>query len=274
MALNSINTNSAALVALQSLNQTNAQLAQTQNEISTGYKVSSAKDDSAAFAIAQGLRGNVQGYDSIQEQLSKAKGTMSVANTAAQSISDTLADVRSVVTKLADQNTSPTEQAQYINDYNNLKGEITNYISGANFNGTNLLNTGTGINVISGLTGSTITMRATNLTTAVLGQLTTITSSADATALIGTTGGLTTAETNIGNAMANLGADSKLLDDQYTYVGTLSDATTDGIGDIVDADMAKESANLQSLQVRQQLATQSLSIANSAPNILLSLFKQ
>jgi flagellin len=274
MTLNSINTNTSALVALQSLNSTNQQLQAVQNQVSTGYKVANAQDDSASFAIAQGLRGDVKGYDAIQEELSKATGTMSVANTAAQSISDTLGDIRGVVTKLADQDLSADERTQYTADYASLKTQITNYIGDASYNGTNLLNSTTNVNVIQDLSGGSLTLHASNLTTSVIGNLTAITNAADATALLGPTGGLTTAETNIGNTMATLGSDTTALSAQNTFVGTLSDATTEGIGDIVDADMAKASAQLQALQIRQQLATQTLSIANSAPNVLLSLFKQ
>jgi flagellin len=273
MSLNSINTNTAALVALQGLNKANEQLQTVQNQVSTGYKVASAQDDSASFAIAQGLRGDLKGYDAIQEELSKAKGTMSVANTAAQSISDTLGDIRGVMTKLADDDLSATERTQYQGDYTNLKAQITNYIAAANYSGTNLLGSTTNVAVIKDLSGGSLTLRASNLTTDVLANLTAVTTSAQAQTMLGASGGLTTAETNLGNTMANLGADTTSLSSQYDFVGTLSDATTDGVGDIVDADMAKASAQLQSLQIRQQLATQTLSIANSSPNVLLSLFK-
>jgi len=273
MALNSVHTNVSALVALQALNRTNTDMAKVQSRVSTGYRVSDAKDDSASFAVAQGLRGNVRGYEAIQEQLSKAKGTMSVSINASTQISNTLNDVRAVVTKLADENVTGSQRTQYEGDYAALKAEIDRFIAGASFNGTNILNSTTDVNVISNLSGTTLTLRASDLATDVSANLTAITSAADAQAMLGATGGLTTAEANIGTAMAKLGADSKSLDNQYTYVGVLSDATEEGVGAIVDADLAKESAKLQALQVRQQLGTQTLSIANQSPQILLSLFQ-
>lgn len=275
MAINSVNTNSSAIVALQSLNKTNAQLQQVQNRVSTGFRIATAKDDSAGFSIAQGLRGNVKGYESIVEQMSKAKGTMAVANEAAKSISDALGDIRSVLTKLADDNVIDPARTQYIADYDAFRADITRMIGNASFGGANLLNTGTNVNVISDLAGNSITLRARDLGTTVSGQLTAVTTAASARALLATpAGGLVVAEGNIGTAMAQLGADTRTLENHVTYVGLLIDSTNEGIGAIVDADLAKESAKLQALQIRQQLGTQTLSIANSSPNVLLSLFQQ
>jgi flagellin len=272
MALNSVNTNSAAIVALQSLNRTNAELLGVQKRVSTGFRISDAKEDGAAFSIAQGLRGDLKGYEAIKEQLSKAKGTMAVANDVAKSISDTLASVRSVIVKLADDNTTGSQRTQYENDYAALKTEITNFIANASFNGANLLNTTTDLNVISTLTGTSMTLNAFNLTSDVSANLTAATNATLARALLTASGGLSTAGNNIGVAMSSLGADTRALDNQITFIGVIRDATEEGVSAIVDADLAKESARLQSLQVRQQLGTQTLSIANQSPNILLSLF--
>lgn len=275
MAINSINTNSSAIVALQALNKTNAQLQEVQNRVSTGFRIASAKDDSAGFAVAQGLRGNVKGFESIVEQLSKAKGALVVAGEAAKSISDTLGSVRAVMTKLADDNVVDPQRAQYISDYDALRADITRMIGTASFGGANLLNSGTNISVIADLAGNSLTLRARDLATTVSAELTAITTAASARALLATpAGGMAVAEGNIGTAMAQLGSDARTLENHITYVNLLVDSTNEGISAIVDADLAKESAKLQSLQIRQQLGTQTLSIANSQPNVLLSLFQQ
>jgi flagellin len=273
MSLNSVNTNTAAIIALQSLNRTNEQLLAVQNRVSTGLRVSSAKEDGAAFSIAQGLRGDMKGYEAIREQLSKAKGTMSVANDVSRKISETLADIRSVMVKLADDNVTGSQRTQYAADYTALKTEITNFISNAGFNGANLLNTATDLNVIRTLTGGSITLNAYDLAADISANLTAVASAAAARTMLQAGGGLVLAEANIGTTMAQLGADTRSLDSQIGFVSVLADATELGIGAIVDADLAKESAKLQSLQIRQQLGTQTLSIANSAPDILLSLFR-
>lgn len=276
MSLNSVHTNVSALVALQSLNRTNQALQGSQKRVSTGYRIADAKDDGAGFAIAQGLRGELKGYEALQEQLSKARGTLSVASEAAKQISNTLAQVRATVIKLADQNVTGDQRTQYEADYVNLKTEILNYISNANFNGTNLLDDTTDVNVIANLDGSSLTLNAQDLLTNVYNTLTAIsgaTSQTDAYNMLQSTGSLELAESFIGQAMAQLGSDLRRLDNQTNYLSILADATEEGIGAIVDADLAKESARLQALQIQQQLGTQTLSIANSSPQILLNLFQ-
>jgi flagellin len=276
MALNSVHTNTAALVALQGLNRTNTELLDVQGRVNSGFRIAKAKDDGAAFSIAQGLRADRRGYEAISEQLSKAVGTMSVANEAARQISDTLADVRAVITKLADENVSGDQRTQYHGDYINLKAEILRYIQNADFNGVNMLDNTAGIDIISTLEGGIMTMRSFDLDTNVHDVLPTITAGDAATvaqAALTATGGLSNAEANLGTAMSTLGSDTKSLENHLNYVGILGDATEEGIGAIVDADLAKESARLQALQVRQQLGTQTLSIANQAPQILLTLFR-
>lgn len=273
---NSVHTNIAAIVALQGLNRTNSELQGVQNRVTTGFRINNAREDGAAFAIAQGLRGNIKSYEAIGEQLSKAKGLLSVANEGAKQISDTMGEIRAVVTKLADANVTGTQRTQYAAEYNALKTEIQNYIANSTFNGVNILNTATAVNVISNLTGGSITINSQDLTTNVYTALPTITgatTAATCAAALAGAGAVTTAETNIGNAMATLGNNTRTLDNTLTFNGILSDATEEGVGAIVDADLAKESAKLQALQIRQQLGTQTLSIANQAPQILLSLFK-
>jgi flagellin len=74
--------------------------------------------------------------------------------------------------------------------------------------------------------------------------------------------------------MATMGAQAKALEVQNTFLTKLRDAVEQGISNLVDADLAKESARLQSLQVKQQLGAQALSIANQAPQLILALFRQ
>jgi flagellin len=271
MALNSIHTNTSAIIALQGLNRTNKALDASQKIVSTGYRINDAEDDSAGFAIAQGLRGDVRGYSAIGEQLSKAKGNLSVASEAARSISDALADVRAVLTKLADDNVTGDQRTQYNADYANMINDIQRFMDMAEFNGVNLLTANADVNVIADLAGNPLTVTGHDISADVHSLLTSVADADAARTLLG--GDFQTAMTNIGLIMGQLGADSRTLDNQIEFVQLLSDATEEGLGAIVDADLAKESATLQALQVRQQLATQTLSIANQSPQILLSLFR-
>ena len=84
---------------------------------------------------------------------------------------------------------------------------------------------------------------------------------------------LTTMMVEVDSALASMGSQSKALDIQKSFLATLSDTVERGVSSLVDADLAKESARLQSLQIKQQLGAQALSIANTAPQVLLSLFR-
>ena len=275
MPVNSVNTNVGALIALQSLNSTNSLLDVTQKRVSTGFRVADARDDGAAFAIAQDLRGEVKGYEAVGEQLGLAKGVLEVASAAATAISDTLGEIQGVLTKLADENVTGSQRTSYETDYAALKTEITNFINNATFNGQNLLDASATISVISGIDGSTLDITGYDLATDVSGELTAAVDSDGtlARALLADGGGFQNAVDNIGTSLAQYGADIRSIGNQANYVSVLRDATEVGIGEIVDADLARESAKLQSLQIRQQLGTQTLGIANQAPSILLGLFR-
>ncbi len=268
---NSVNTNVSAIVALQSLNRTNADLAKVQKRVSTGFRVSDATDDGAAFAVAQGLRSGVKGYEAVNERLSASKGLLSVTSSGLQNISDTLGEARKVLTKLADGSLGTAERTQYNTDYAALKVEVQNYANQSSFNGVNLLVGTATTAIIYTSAGGTFNLVAQDtLAGATAGMAAVATAAAAATLLAG---GFATYETAVGTSLSTVGGYTRSVTNQDNFTKILADATVQGIGNIVDADLAKESARLQSLQIRQQLGTQSLSIANQAPGALLSLFQ-
>ena len=270
--VNSVHTNISAQIALQGLNKTNQVLDQVTKRVNTGFKVADAFDDGASFAVAQGLRKDMKGLEAVNEQLSNAKGLLSVANSAATSISDALGRLETVIVKLADENVTGDTRSQYQTQFTNIKSEISSYVANASFNGQNILNSTAGVNVISNIAADQLSISGFDLSADVVTNLGSApTNAAAAKSLM--TGGFATANTRIGSALASYGADNSRINNQITYISSVSDATEVGLGSIVDADMAKESARLQSLQIRQQLATQTLGIANQSPSILLSLFK-
>lgn len=272
---NSVNTNFGATVALQSLNKTNRELDAVQKRVSTGYRVSDAKDDGASFAVAQGLRADVKGNEAVNERLSVAKGLLSVTQEGLKGISDTVASMRGVMVKLADASLSTDERTQYNADYVALQADITKYIGQSAFGGQNLIKaSATDINVISDASGGTVTLKAKDLSAA----LTTLGGApADAAAAIVKLGAgaasIEVFEKAVNDQLASVGANMRTVENQDSFIKVLGDTINDAIGSIVDADLAKESAKLQALQIRQQLGTQTLSIANQSPSILLSLFQ-
>lgn len=272
MTINSVNTNVGALVALQSLNKTNRQLAEVQDRISTGFRVN-AKNDAASFAISEGLNGDLKALGAIDEQLSKARGVVNVAIDTATLISGKLGDAKALLTKLADESVTGSQRDQYNNDYAALKTEIANFISEAEFNGFNLIDGSVNtFSTIQNVRGDQLSISGFDLGSQISDNLTAVADASAAQDLLSATGSFADAQTNIANTLSALGNGLRSIQGQQDFVNILADATEVGIGNIIDADLAKESARLQAVQIRQQLGTQSLGIANSAPAILLGLF--
>ena len=274
---NSVNTNFGATVALQSLNKTNRELDMVQKRVSTGFRVSDAKDDGASFAVAQGLRADVKGNEAVNERLSVAKGLLAVTQESLKGISTTIGDIKKVVVKLADDSLSTDERAQYVADYAALTADITKYKDQATFGGKNLLTAAATTNVISDASGGVIALTGINVATGLTAMGTTAQGTAATNILQLGSGAQTYTiekfEKIINDQIASVGASMRTVENQDNFIKVLGDTINDAIGAIVDADLAKESAKLQALQIRQQLGTQTLSIANQSPSILLSLFQ-
>jgi len=272
----SVNTNSGAMVALEYLNQTNAQLQTTQNAVSSGLKVASPADDGATFAIAQNMRGDVAGYGAVTDSLNRGTSSVDVAMSAGQSISDLLIEMKAKALAASDSSLDTASRQALNEDFTALRDQIASVVSNASFNGFNLVNgSTTQITALASTDGSKrITVSAENMSLG--GSVVTIASTGSistqgkASTMIST---VETSLTNVDSALAELSSGAKKFSIQATFVQNLSDALTTGIGNLVDADMATESAQLTALQTKQQLGVQALSIANSAPEIALSLFK-
>ena len=281
----SVNTNTGAMAALQSLTETNKGMSQVQSRINTGLNVSSTKDDSASYTIAQGLRGDMGGLKAVSSSLSRAKSVTDVAVAGAEQISDVVNQMKAKAYQSADAGIDSATRTALNNDFVALRDQITTIVNSSDFNGTNLLKasggsvtalqslkdsaTGTSTwdpdslsvaNQDLGLGGAVVTVAASG----------NISSQASAQAMIDT---LSTTQDNLKTSLSTLGAASRKIDAQSTFTSKLSDTIEAGIGNLVDADLAKESARLQALQVKQQLGVQALSIANQAPQTITSLFR-
>lgn len=271
----SVNTNSGAMIALQNLNKTNMELQTTQNRINTGLEVSSAKDNGGVYAIAQRMRSQVNGYGVVQNSLDLATSVTDVALAAGEAISDLLIEMKEKALAASDSSLDTASRTALNEDFKALRDQITTIASNAEFNGTNLINgTVTSITALANADGSnTITISDANLTLG--GGVVTVAATAsfatagDASTLVTT---IETSLDNLNQSLAKLGTASKSLEVHKNFVTKLSDALEAGIGNLVDADLAKESARLQSLQVKQQLGVQALSIANQAPSTIMSFF--
>lgn len=271
---NSVITNASALVALQNLNATNSKLALTQGRVNTGLKVQGAKDNAATWAIAQNQRADMSSLESVKTSLNRATSVADVALAAGQQISDILVELRQKATAAADPSASAATRKAYDDEFQALLTSLGSFAANASFDGENILNgaSTTALDFLANADASeTISMNRQDLTLAGL-SLTglDLTSEANATAAFTA---VETALTTASARLAELGAQSKQIEMHTVFVSKLMDSLEVGIGNLVDADMAKESARLQALQVQQQLGAQALSIANQAPQIILSLFK-
>jgi flagellin len=272
----SVNTNTGAAVALQYLNATQGSLNQTQSRINSGLKVANARDDGAIYAIAQNQRSQVAGYTAVINSINNATSAVDVALSAGQSISDLLIQMKTKALAAADSSLDTASRQALNANFTALRDQITTIVTNATFNGFNLVNgSTTKITALASadgsrrittdaqnmkLSGSIVTVRLTN----------TISTQAKASTLVAT---IQTSLTNVNSALAKLSSGAAKFSIQATFAQKLSDTLTSGIGNLVDANMASESAKLQSLQVKQQLGIQALSIANQSPQTILSLFR-
>jgi flagellin len=269
---NSVHTNMSSMVALQNLNSTSRSLETTQNRINTGLRVANAKDNGASYNIAQQMRSENSAYEAVRNGLNRAKSMADVGLAAGESISDVLTQMRDKAVAAMDASISATSRTAYNNEFISLRDQITSIVANAVFDGANLIGGGTNRDFLANTTGTQlVTLPTLDFTLATLGLTT---AALATTAAAGTSRGLVeTALSNVNSSLARLGVATKRVESHEVFVSKLQDAITGGIGTLVDADLASESARLQSLQVKQQLGTQALSIANQAPQTLLSLFR-
>jgi len=270
----SIHTNLSAIVALQTLSTVQTNLAATSKRVSTGYTVSSAFDNGAIYAIAQTIRNNIAGIVAVNSQLGGAGGLVSVSNASLTQISDLLTQLRDVLTRLSDQSISSDTRAQLNTQYVNLLNTINNNLITATYQGTNLLTTSGTIGVIQDVLANQLTLQGQNST---VGTVVSNLSAAAATSV--TSAGTFLLQTFltelnlVATSLNIVGSLNQRINNQTTYNNSIHDALTEGLGALIDANLPQESARLQALQVQQQLATQSLAIANQGPSVLLTLFR-
>lgn len=272
----SVNTNVGAQVALQNLNATNASLSMTQNRISTGKTVASAKDNGAIWAIAQGQRADIGALSAVKQSLDRGIAAVDVALAAGETVSDLLLQLKEKALAATDGSLKTAARAALNEDFKAIRDQIATVSANAEFNGVNLLKTGaTGFQALANVAGTAsltvgaevLSLSSTNVTITKTQSIDTLTKATAALAAV------TSSIDNVSGALARLGTKSKALSTHLAFVGKLTDSLEAGVGNLVDADLAKESAKLQALQTKQQLGVQALGIANQTPQLVLSLFR-
>ena len=277
MAMNSVNTNQGAMIALQNLNTTNKELGVVQNRINTGQKISSAKDNGAIWAIAQNQRAESASLNSVISSLQRGQSVADVAMSAGTAISDILVQMKEKVLAATEAGLSTASKQALSDEYTSLRDQIDTIANNATFDGVNLISR-------PSVNSSSIKAIANADATATIDIAHVVLSKSNtkiAATLATLTSGVTSADVkevedaiqDVSSALSKLGTGAKALDTHMTNVMKLQDTLDAGVGNLVDADLAKESAKLQALQTKQQLGVQALSIANQSSSSLLGLFR-
>ena len=282
--MSSILTNNGAMVALQTLKSVNDNLDEIQSAISTGKEVGKAKDNAAVWAISKTMESDISGFEAIEDGLAIGEATVGVASAASEQIVETLREMKKLIVSAQSEN---VDHGKIQNDIASKVAQIESIISAAQFNGANLLKTEidggttTQLGILASLdrAGSGGTVTAVEITIASVNFEDKLDFSASLTAIADST----TAATALGQietllnvaitGAAALGASMARLEDQSDFVSNLVDSMTSGVSTMRDTNMEEASARLQALQTQQELAVQSLTIANEAPSTLLQLFQ-
>lgn len=274
----SVNTNGGALIALRSLNLTSRRLESVQNEVSTGLKVSSSKDNAAVFNIAQKLRSNLGGLSAVKSSLDRGISASDVALAAAEAVSDLMNQLKAKAVAAKDPGLDTASRTALNDEFKELRDSISSIVENASFNGINAVKSNNIVAILNDDASKTLTVAAqdltlgsgavgANITVTVADEINTATKASVVLDLV------TASITKVGTALSKLGSGAKRMQLQRNFVDKLGDAIEIGIGNLVDADLARSSATLQAMQVKQQLGLQALSIANQAPSAILSLFQ-
>lgn len=275
--MSSILTNSSAMTALQTLKSVNKGLNETQARVSTGLAISSGKDNAAYFAISETMKGDSNMFKAINEGLTAKTNSVSTARLGAETVKDLASEFTERVAFA--QNANDAESLASIqSELTDLVSQIGNTINNATFNGESLVDSTDAVTVVTGIDRSGATLATTDFTfnEVDLGAIQTALAAIDVSTSTDLAADLVAAEGQLAAAVTaatSLGTTEKTLEGQQSFLGALTDTLDSGVSSMVDANMEEEAARLQALQVQQQLATQSLAIANQAPQNILSLFR-
>lgn len=275
--MSSILTNNSAMVALSTLKNVNMGLNETQNRISSGKAIRSGKENAAFFAISETMKGDSGMFKAINEGLTSTKNTVATARLGAETVSDL---AQQFAERVAFAQGTGVDLTEVQSELDELVKQIDSAIKQSTFNGENLVGGTSAVTVVTGVSRASGSFAATTISFNEV-NLSAIHTALDAIDISSATPAqlqthLQTAETQLSNAIGaatDLGIAEKTLESQQKFLGSLTDTLDSGVGAMVDADMEEEAARLQAYQVQQQLAVQSLSIANQSPQSLLSLFR-
>ena len=267
----SLITNTNANILAQELARITKEINSTQLRITSGLKINGPEDDGASFSIATRLRGDRNGLNAVKLALSNGETIVDTAVIGANAINDLLTEIKSKVVQGNQASLDAATRTSLNDDIAALLNQITTTVGSSEFDNVNLIKTDAStINILSSVKGSVIKVSAQILDVTTLGvnAISVLTSASAATALTN----INTAITLASDLAAALTSSARGVEIQSDFTSSLINVFDEGIGKIVDSDLAEESAKLQALQIQQELAVQGLAIANSVPNLILKMF--
>lgn len=273
----SVNFNSSILATLAQLDRTGRGLETTQNRISTGLAVANAADNPSVFADAANGRSEIAGLRAAREGLDSAASLVNVAAAAGTQISNLLRELRALAISAQGPDLSQSQRDALSQQFQDRASIIDRVVASAQFNRINLLDNSEpgGVRFIADAAATTTILLQSedfrlNGANISITTTTTIATVGDAAAAVDA---LDQSIARTSNALGRLGLTGSQIEAHQTFLLRLSDTLENAVGRLVDADLGAESARLSALQISQQLSAQALSIANSAPNAILSLFR-
>ena len=276
MSMNSINTNYGSFVALQKLTETTKDLRQTQDRISTGRTINSSRDNGAIWAIAQNLRAGSLSINAVRGSLDRAQSATDVALNAGSAVSDLLLQMKEAALAASDTSLDTASRSALNDQFKVLRDTLKRTVDNADYNGVNMIKAGgTTVSALASASGGiyitivpqNLSLGSANVTVSVGASFST---AAEASTYLSR---VTSSINNVNQRLGTMGAQSKALELHNGFMAKLKDTLDVGVANLVDANLGRESAMLQSLQARQQLGVQAFSIANQSSTMLLGLFK-
>ena len=270
-----INTNAMSLNAQRNLSTSQASLATSVQRLSSGLRVNSAKDDAAGLAIADRMNSQAKGFDVAIRNANDGISMAQTAESAMQAVTDNLQRMRELAVQAANGTYTSGDQANLDTEFQQLQQEIQRVVGGTTFNGQNVLNLSSAVTFQVGAgnaTTDTITVQGSavslsGVSAAVSGSVSSV---GAATAAIAS---IDTQINNLNTARATWGAVQNRFSSVVQTLSVASENAQASRGRIMDADFAKETANMTRAQILQQAGTAMVSQANSMPNNVLSLLQ-
>jgi len=275
--VNSINTNASSLLGVRNFASNISALDKSREEISSGRKINSPQDNAAILSISQILESNVGGLNSVKNSLDNAIASSDVALAAGSQVSDLLIQLKEKAVQAADPGLDDTSRRTLNQDFTALRDQIASVVDSAEFNGKNALKAGgDNITALIGAEGNgSITIEAQDFSLG--GDNITVTAGQQINTRAGAEAAVSAIDESINNvsdALSAIGSGSSQLIQTKEFTETLQAKTQEGIGNLIDSNLAASSASFAANQVREALSVQSLSISNQQPGALLSLFRQ